>query len=403
MLYSQAMEILILCSVVDNFGDIGFVYRLGRTLLECKSNLKINIVVDNLASFSKIAPEIQCKLAFQQYRGLNIYDWNNAEFCKAEFSLNFPQLIFQCFQCQRPLWLDDILFAKENKKVSTIINLEYLTAEAWADDFHLLKSATRSPLIKKINFMPGFTNKTGGLVLDKSFMACLKDRAYALNLLKKDLNDGLDALENPKTFCLLLFAYPKNFRPLAAALKEFSRGREICLFLSAGIQGEDFEGPFRIVRLPSLRQEAWDALLTLTDFNFIRGEDSFSRACLCGKPFIWHAYVQDEEFQLVKLDALLLRIKDYLLAEDYADFRRASLLYNRHFTVACGKEASDLLCREENFPLKEDENAEKKALLTVLEKGKNFKAAFACFSENLIKNGNLAQAILDFCQPFRLV
>ena len=41
------------------------------------------------------------------------------------------------------------------------------------------------------------------------------------------------------------------------------------------------------------------------NFLFIRGEDSLSRAVLCGVPFVWHAYIQDENYHLVKVNALL--------------------------------------------------------------------------------------------------
>ena len=48
------MEITILCKVVDNFGDIGVVWRLCKRLKEIDSDLKINLIVDDLFSFNKI-------------------------------------------------------------------------------------------------------------------------------------------------------------------------------------------------------------------------------------------------------------------------------------------------------------------------------------------------------------
>ena len=75
----------------------------------------------------------------------------------------------ECFQCGRPEWLEELLFSQQFNLNVQIVNVEYLTAESWADDFHLLKSGTRSAKIKKINFMPGFTKKTGGLILVKKF------------------------------------------------------------------------------------------------------------------------------------------------------------------------------------------------------------------------------------------
>lgn len=410
------MEILILCSVVDNYGDIGFVYRLGRSLLELDGSLKIKIAVDNLSSFSRIAPGIESDRDFQLYRGLEIFDWNNEDFCRKEFSECFPSVVLQCFQCTRPNWLDEILFSPENKKMSLILNVEYLTAEDWAEDFHLLKSGTRSSLVKKINFMPGFTPATGGLILDKSFSQCLKAPSFALSLLSDSLKDNLHFLQDPFCFCLVFFAYPKNFNGLVQAFKKFQMEKRIScpefsltIFAADGISFEPFYKAwensgkaFKLVKLPPLRQEAWDALLTLSDFNFIRGEDSFSRACLAGKPFMWHVYPQDEEFQIVKLDALLKRMEKFFSLEDYQDFRRACLLYNRRFSLEAGQEACNILDREYDFPEAESENEECKAMFNILEKGSSFADGFFNFSKDIISNGNLAEALLKFINTFDL-
>ena len=40
-------NITILCKVVDNFGDIGFVYRLARALSEEDDSLKLRLIVSD--------------------------------------------------------------------------------------------------------------------------------------------------------------------------------------------------------------------------------------------------------------------------------------------------------------------------------------------------------------------
>ena len=69
------MEITILCKVVDNFGDIGVVWRLCKRLKEINSDLKINLIVDDLFSFNKICSGIQDNKDVQSYMGIDIYDW----------------------------------------------------------------------------------------------------------------------------------------------------------------------------------------------------------------------------------------------------------------------------------------------------------------------------------------
>ncbi|MDE6349393.1 MAG: elongation factor P maturation arginine rhamnosyltransferase EarP, partial [Treponemataceae bacterium] len=41
-------NITILCKVVDNFGDIGFVYRLARALTERDGQLRLRLIVSDL-------------------------------------------------------------------------------------------------------------------------------------------------------------------------------------------------------------------------------------------------------------------------------------------------------------------------------------------------------------------
>ena len=43
-------DITILCKVVDNFGDIGFVYRLAKNLRKINPHYKIRLVVNDLHS-----------------------------------------------------------------------------------------------------------------------------------------------------------------------------------------------------------------------------------------------------------------------------------------------------------------------------------------------------------------
>ena len=56
-------DITILCKVVDNFGDIGVVYRLAKSILNLTQNpqfakTKIRLIVDDLTAFNKINDKI---------------------------------------------------------------------------------------------------------------------------------------------------------------------------------------------------------------------------------------------------------------------------------------------------------------------------------------------------------
>ncbi|NJM33290.1 MAG: elongation factor P maturation arginine rhamnosyltransferase EarP [Limnobacter sp.] len=57
------------------------------------------------------------------------------------------------------------------------------------------------------------------------------------------------------------------------------------------------------VWLPFCPITAFDARLNQFDFLFVRGEDSFVRAQLAGKPFVWHIYHTPDNAHIEKLQA----------------------------------------------------------------------------------------------------
>ena len=397
------LDITILCRVVDNYGDIGFVYRLARELSSLSSieKTQIRLIVSDLKSFNAMAlpPGISTSLAVQNYNGWKVIDWNACAEGKCEFTEQPPKIILECFQCGRPEWLDEILFSAQTTQTVQIVNVEYLTAEDWADDFHLLKSGTRSALVKKINFMPGFTKKTGGLVLDKNFVSCVHSKTAALECLKKYASKKTVALiEDTNLFRVIAFSYERNFENEARALSEFAKnsGRKVQVLLAPGLGNAPFKkaaAAFKnisVYDLEYLPQLAWDALLTLADFSFIRGEDSFSRACLSGIPFVWHAYPQEEEFQLVKAAAVLKRMEPFFSAGNMSLVKNVWLSYNRKPSVKMCDEA----CKVYN----ECTDAGYIPLLRILENYGGIKKSFGMFAQSLFANGNLAQKLLAFLQ-----
>ena len=373
-------DLTILCKVVDNFGDIGFVYRLARALSECDPSVRLRIIVSDLASFKAMAREIDEKAPVQDHQGWKIFDWNNDQACTEEFSKNPPHTIIECFQCNRPEWLDTLLFdrqlANENHIVR-ILNIDYLTAEDYAEEFHCLKSGTRSQFVKKWNFMSGFTPKTAGLTLDKDWMKSIACRKVNFELDEDSLAD----LEDDQTFCVTIFAYERDFAPLVRALKKLPK--KVRAFVAAGKSREPFlrawkeEGmPFAITELPFLEQSQWDSLLCAVDWNFVRGEDSLSRACLAKVPFIWHAYPQETEYQLVKVKALLDRMEGHFDAADFAPIKRLFISYNKD----------------------QEDPASQADFTAVFENAEKLTASFRAFSDSLYQIGNLADHLLSYLE-----
>ena len=320
------MQITILCKVVDNFGDIGVVYRLAKQLKKIKPENQINLVVDDLLSFQKICSSVQCDVPFQEVESLNVYNWNASDFCHKAFSADDGALmpvILECFQCGRPDWMERILFEEKLQRTVQIIMIDYLTAEKYAEDFHCLQSLTRSAKVQKVNFMPGFTEKTGGLVIDDAWSEVPEWNS-----------------EGP----VLVFTYENDWGELAAALADYciANGRKV--LVAQGRGKKSFMQSFAkvvsnpstssggatnfIEELPYLNQTEWDEMMKGCSALVIRGEESMSRACLSGIPFIWHAYPQSDEYQLVKVRALLERMKRHFDEEDFEIVSNAWLKIN---------------------------------------------------------------------------
>jgi uncharacterized repeat protein (TIGR03837 family) len=73
------------------------------------------------------------------------------------------------------------------------------------------------------------------------------------------------------------------------------------LSVGQGIQ----QGNLTLSVIPFISQPEYDQLLWLCDLNFVRGEDSFVRAQLAGRPMVWHIYPQDDDAHIQKLKAFL--------------------------------------------------------------------------------------------------
>lgn len=395
-------DLTILCKVVDNFGDIGFVYRLAKNLCKVNPSYQIRIITNDLKTFKMLAPELGNGGA-----NIALFDSNDAATCRAEFCQRPPRVILECFQCGRPDWLEEILFDGVTR--AFIINIDYLTAEDYAEDFHKLKSGTRSALVKKINFMPGFTAKTGGLILDAAATNnCLqaKDCAGGAGIVGKTITEGAaetasksknaPATENgfiTKTSGpqILMFSYPKDFAPIIRAILRWNKAAQINLAQGAGkesflaanencLQDQKAGGLF-VRQMPFLSQEEWDKNLYAQDILFVRGEDSLSRACLSGKPFVWQAYLQEDNYQLVKVRALLERMRPHFAPEDFAALENFWLLYNG--AESSGKPKTAGAAMEE-------------ACYGFLERSDKMKAGFEDFARSLFELGNFAERLDEF-------
>lgn len=308
----QVKSIDLFCEIIDNFGDIGVVYRIAKELKKIYSNeIKIRVIFNRIEEFLKINP-LAKKLETQEIDGIFYctYEYLKKNIC----TFSSANVIIEAFGCTIPKEYMDIAYNNSD----LILNLEYLSAEDWVEDFHLQESILGKGKLKKFFFMPGFTEKTGGIITDSLYLERIEKVKNNLQEYKKKYLKNIKDYD--KKLIGTVFTYEKNFAPLMRDLTKLDK--EIVLLAMGEKTQNSFKNFFEknfVERLGNiykygkievgfydfLSQEEYEELINIVDFNFVRGEDSFIRAVLTGKPYLWHIYCQKEFVHMDKLQGFL--------------------------------------------------------------------------------------------------
>ena len=299
----------IFCRVIDNFGDIGVCWRLARQLVS-EHQLQVRLMVDDLGAFHRIEPGVRPDLDQQFCRGVRICRWGTQW-----AATDTADVVLEAFGCDLPETY--IAAMSKRRKPCLWINLEYLSAEPWVEDYHGLPSPQAGGQDKYF-FFPGFTEGTGGLVREtglidrrRSFQADAHARSTLLQRVGVNPVSGarlvsLFNYENPALAGwldqLVAASTPTHLLvPEGRILGNLQRWASKPL-----VPGDMFAvGNLSVSVLPFMSQDDYDQLLWSCDLNIVRGEDSFVRAQWAGKPFIWQIYPQAEDIHMEKLRAFL--------------------------------------------------------------------------------------------------
>ena len=182
-------------------------------------------------------------------------------------------------------------------------------------------------------------------------------------------------------------------------------------------------------------QTQWDKMMKQCRVLFVRGEESMSRACLSGIPFIWQAYPQSEEYQLVKVRALLERMRPHFPQQDFEIVEKAWMAINTDQHV-CGlprrcaprndaifsdapslraeapslrAEASSLRAeasslRAEASSLRAEGEAIHSSVYTIfLNTLPRLRSGFVSFAQSLRKNGDLCTNLMTFIEKLAII
>ena len=313
----------IFCEIIDNYGDIGVVYRTAKELQKIFPESKIRVFLNRLDEFKKINSQV-IDLPSQNIDGIEYitFDYlrDNAN------KLLTAQVIIEAFGCQIPE--EYIEIAYDNSEL--LINLEYLSAEDWIEDFHLQSSPLGRGKLKKVFFMPGFTEKSGGVIADSNYLERIQRVLENKEFYEKKYLSDIEDRENK--IIGTLFSYEKNFTPLLEDLKKLDKDVVILAMgektqdslrkILKNFSIEDFRnslkyGKIEIKFLNFLNQEEYEELINIVNFNFVRGEDSFIRAVLTGKPYMWHIYCQEEYAHMDKIEGFLDKYRRVI--ENFSD------------------------------------------------------------------------------------
>lgn len=359
-------QIDILCRVIDNYGDAGVVLRLARDLRRVclargQASPVLRLFVDRPDILDRLAPGIVPDPAHGPATpGLSwLPDCSVVTMGPAQESGSLAAawdgipapLVIQAF--------DAALFAPYRQALESraataqaaglpvprhlLLNLEYLSAEDWTAEYHRLPSLSGLAGVDKFFFLPGFIPGTGGLLWGDQPPAPTTPAGVTRLRQAFLAQAGLAACQVPadadRRWWLSLFSYEHDYTPLVQTLAGWQQSTPefqplVLVAAGRGAAGfldpwEQAGRPFPVLRLPFLAQDSYDRLVPACDLNIVRGEESLARAVLAGVPFLWHAYLQDEAWQLVKVQALLDRLSPWLptphvrtISQTFQDFNQ---------------------------------------------------------------------------------
>jgi uncharacterized repeat protein (TIGR03837 family) len=287
----------IFCKVIDNHGDVGVCWRLSAQL--AARGERVRLWIDDGAALQWMAP--------QGHPLVQVLPW------ASQRGTTPGEVVIEAFGCELDAEFQAGIAARAHSsgRQPAWINLEYLTAEAFAQRSHGLPSPILSgPAagLTKHFFYPGLRAGTGGLLREPDLLRqqAQFDRAAWLRQHGVEPAAGARLLS---LFCYEPPGLPQWLAQLAAASKRtqllVTAGRATAAVRQALAAGEPRPSALTITYLPLLTQVEFDHLLWSCDANFVRGEDSLVRALWAARPFVWQLYPQDDGAQHAKLQAFL--------------------------------------------------------------------------------------------------
>lgn len=295
----------IFCRVIDNYGDVGVSWRLAVGL--AAHGQRVRLWLDDPSALAWMAPHGAPQVEVRQWtEPLRLGD------------LETGDVLIETFGCEiDPEFIaTSAMNAPARGLKASWINLEYLTAEGYAERCHGLRSPVMSGPgagLTKHFFYPGFTPTTGGLLREPDLLARQARFDKVAWLQAQGIGFQGERLVSlfcyePQALGIWLDRFAQDAQPtqLLVTTGRAAAALTTCFKTKNSLQPAwNKRGQLSISYLPALTQFDFDHLLWACDLNFVRGEDSLVRALWANKPFIWQIYPQQDDAHHTKLAAFL--------------------------------------------------------------------------------------------------
>ncbi len=328
----------IFCRVIDNFGDAGVCWRLAADLASRGEAVRLFIDQPDLVA------QLQGPTPLDH---IHICSWPSVD---AQFTAaDVADVVLEAFACDPPVTYIEAMSQRAARPVW--INLEYLSAEDWVETYHRLPSPHPRYALTKHFFFPGFTAGTGGILREPARTGEILERvqqqaqAFKLNSASSNPAECLRILlfcyEQPRISAWLT-TLAESTPPVKLDVTPCPARTQIRQWQS---EHTDHEQPHPFIReVPFVCQTDFDHLLDEHDLLFVRGEDSFVRAQLAGKPLVWHIYPQADDAHQVKLRAFYDRYLSLgvLTTAEQRVYRQFVEVWNDPFAPMASSDLTDL-------------------------------------------------------------
>lgn len=320
----------IFCRVIDNFGDAGVCWRLANELSSPPYQAQVRLWIDDLHTLQKItqlaiAPPLHAPpLSYYIRPNLSIHQWPDP---KLLHSFHWPRphsIIVETFASGIPAGIQQQL---TNQHLWII--LDHLSAEPWVEECHAVPSYLGTSQPKKYFFYPGFTPKTGGLLRHPKLLSQINDwqtrsRYWQWRQLAHHIKIDEHTIQR-LCHSQVFFIFQYNHAPLIDLINFLTLQNRPTTLLFTADQDSLYQSAQHVlhtyshhdsannikepklscIQLPFVSQALFDRLLWSSDFNLVRGEDSWIRALWAQKPFLWQPYPQSQALHVHKLQAWL--------------------------------------------------------------------------------------------------